>query len=104
MTGRSGDGHCTSCDSLYIGTDCNTNLLAIALPTVFGGIFLIAIVVLVARWYIKRLRIQAALANMDWRVNHDDVIYDSAGGAAKSSVMFRSMVSMKSDGGGDNKK
>jgi hypothetical protein len=40
---------------------------------------------------------------MDWRANHDDIIYDSAGGAAKSSVMFKSLASMKSEGGEKNK-
>ena len=44
-----------------------------------------------------RMRFRAELASNDWIIDYNDVILSSSGGAAASSVAFRSMVSLGSE-------
>ena len=44
-----------------------------------------------------RMRFRAELASNDWIVDYNDVTLSSTGGAAASSVAFRSMVSLASE-------
>jgi len=90
--GLTGDGKCSKCDSGYIGANCDISLVALCVPSIIGGLLLIAGAYFAAQFFIKRAHLRAALLNNDWIVNWGDFKkHDEATG---KSSMFLSALSM----------
>ena len=77
--GPQGTGTCRSCQSGWTGTDCNLQVAAIAVPAAVAGLMLVALGVLIVRWFLRRARSAALLANLDWKVNYDDIRFHQSG-------------------------
>ncbi|XP_057301021.1 uncharacterized protein LOC130635645 isoform X2 [Hydractinia symbiolongicarpus] len=90
--GLAGDGTCTTCDSGYIGGNCDISLVALILPTMTGFIVLVVGLYFLVKYFINRAKLKAALYNNDWMVNWNDLKrHDEATGR---SSMFLSAMSM----------
>jgi hypothetical protein len=66
--GAQGNGQCKSCDSGWLGTNCDLQVVVIAVPAAAGGLVLMALLVVVVRWLIAKAQYRAMLSNMDWKV------------------------------------
>ena len=54
FTGLTGDGTCASCDSGYIGANCDMSLVALLVPTIIGIILLAGCLYLLAQYFIAQ--------------------------------------------------
>lgn len=66
--GSQGNGQCTTCDSGYIGSDCDTPLAAVAVPAVAAAIGICIGIYLLIKCFSRRAKRAALLQNMDWKV------------------------------------
>lgn len=71
--GAQGNGECRSCDSGWLGPNCNIPVAAVAVPVTAGGLLLCALFVIVVRWLIAQARYRALLSNMDWKLNYEEI-------------------------------
>lgn len=99
--GTTGTGRCSSCDSGWMGPDCDLPMAAVAVPAAVGAGIGIALIVFCFRWYLRRARRRALLANMDWKVSWDDVKLHTADMEVSQkleSTMFQSTMSTQQIG------
>jgi len=93
--GQSGDGTCKSCNSGYVGANCDISLVALLIPTIIGVVLLSVCLYMLAQYFIAQTRLKAALYNNDWIVNWSDVKkHDENTG---KSSMFISAMSMNNN-------
>lgn len=97
--GAQGSGTCRSCDAGWTGSDCNVRIAAIAVPATLAVVVAVGLVVLLVRWFLRRARATALLANLDWKVAHEDIDFQKEG--VEQSAMFRSRR-LQSTGGISN--
>ena len=88
--GNQGNGQCRSCDSGWIGADCNISLLEVALPAAIGGVLLVLLLIKLVRVYIARARRHAALFNMEWKIDFSMLKFLKNSGGAEESAHFQS--------------
>lgn len=82
-----------------MGTDCDLQIVVVAVPTAIGALILAYVLYLVIRKYIRHARRVAALYNEDWKVDYGKLEFTKEGGAAQSarfqSMRFHSMHSVR---------
>lgn len=71
--GAQGNGQCASCDSGWIGADCDLRLALVVAPALVGGLILSLVFFWIVKWFLRRARFAALLSNMDWKVNYADI-------------------------------
>lgn len=99
--GAAGTGLCNSCESGWLGSNCDIPLPAVVLPALMG----VALLVYLARYYLRRARHRALLGNMEWRVDWSDVAlhtHDAEVSQKLESMLFHSALSVGGGGGNGN--
>jgi atrial natriuretic peptide receptor A len=96
--GVDGTGICKSCDSGWLGDDCDMPLAMVAVPAAVGAILVIALIVLIAKIFIKRAKDAAMLANTDWKIDYSEISRQKDK-ATQESLMFQSMKFQSNAGG-----
>lgn len=89
--GRLGSGTCSSCNSGWVGKNCDLHMAVILVPAVVVALLLLYAANLLRKRIQRRLRSAALLNNMDWKINLDDVKLQKDDAAAKS-IMFQSLA------------
>ena len=92
--GTQGNGVCTSCDSGWMGDNCDVMLAMVIVPAIAGGLIAAAIIVAIIRWVIRRARKAALLLNMDWKISFADLTFRKED-EVKKSAMFHSMQTIR---------
>jgi len=54
LTGLTGDGTCASCNSGYLGANCDISLVALLVPTIIGIILLAGCLYMLANYFIAQ--------------------------------------------------
>ena len=88
--GINGNGMCSACDSGWLGDNCDLSLVSVAVPAALGAVLVIALFVWIGKFFMKRARDAAMLANTDWKVKHEDISHQKDK-ATQESLMFQSM-------------
>ena len=88
--GTQGNGICTSCDSGWIGDNCDTRLMFIVIPAVVGFIILGLLIRYIVNRFIKKQKELALLANLDWKIDFADILFQKDASTTES-LMFQSM-------------
>jgi len=89
--GAGGNGKCI-CESGYIGDNCETSVALIVVPSVLGSIGFVIAMFFLVKSCLKDQALKAALYNMDWQVNWDDIRLRQK----QNRSSMKSMVSMVS--------
>jgi hypothetical protein len=99
--GVAGSGTCASCDAGWFGADCDVQIAVVAAPAAVGAMLLGYGIFLLFRWYLRVAKHRALLANMDWRVNWDDITMaaqDVEASQKLESMRFHSNMSLANQG------
>ena len=102
--GTQGNGVCSSCDSGYMGENCDTMIVTIAVPAALGAMLLIFIIVRIVRQIFANMEAAALLSNMDWKLDFSSIMFTKDESTTQSmlfqSMRFKSTASMGQDGAG----
>jgi class 3 adenylate cyclase len=80
-----------------MGDNCDLQVAVVAVPAVLAALLLVGLAVLLVRWYLRISRHRALLANMDWKVDWNDVYFSSQDMEVSQkleSMVFHSSVSV----------
>jgi hypothetical protein len=99
--GAAGNGMCSSCSPGWMGDNCDLQVIVVALPSAAAAALLLALAVFLMRWFMRVSRHRALLANMDWKVDWNDVQLQSNDGEVSQkleSMMYLSAMSLRNPG------
>lgn len=88
--GPQGNGLCSSCESGWLGDNCDTPLAAVVAPSVVGALVVLFLLTIMVKWCIKMARSKALLSNMDWIIDYSDLCFKKDDPTAQS-LRFQSM-------------
>jgi hypothetical protein len=73
--GNQGSGICRSCEAGWIGSNCDLQVVAVAVPAAAGALLLIFLIYKLIQRYIQHARRVAALYNEDWKIDYSSLVF-----------------------------